>query len=622
MKRIEDLKKDKENGTSNNIKSENDSDEDSLERSLGDDEIVEWLDSTIEEYKIALETSKKDNVKIEATTIQNHMQEMFLLKDKIMKEDTKESALRESKAARKLNKYNLVETKKSGWGKKKKHIFTREKSGSLPIQRKILIDTSEKNNLNNSNVSSPKSLRMKLFSKSPSKKEGGGDNLVEWSDRWEKKEFKVSTLNKMKWENTDSEEDKELIEAIQGWSLETGKKKPCSMQDGDKIALIDPESYHYLYRDYFYKHSHSIYYGESKDGPVVICIEKGSPNTKSRAKYRVLMLDKREYNKYSIEKSSSARSRLKLIQQITSKKIGEIKLNKIDKNSLDQFSASLVQFEKKMKDEAHTNKFGILYAKEGQCDEDSIYGNENGSVFFKEFLSIIGKKIKLQGHKGFRGGLDNKNNTTGTKSIFNTVVYTKDGDFKGLDVPLSNFSKVVVESELNNSFSPRKSSVVDNEIDNGDEDIAFQVMFHVGIHLPYEYEKSDNPQQIGKKRHIGNDIVAVIFKEGNSVFNPSMIKSNYNHIFMIVSPRFLSDEKGVVTHYKVALASKRGVKPWRPFVPPDGLIEKKNFAPWFLTKLINAERAAMYAPEFSLKNARTIKKTLGILVEDSKKNEK
>ena len=37
--------------------------------------------------------------------------------------------------------------------------------------------------------------------------------------------------------------------------------------------------------------------------------------------------------------------------------------------------------------------------------------------------------------------------------------------------------------------------------------------------------------------------------------------------------------------------------------------------PWLITKLINAERAAMYAPEFSTKNARTIKKTLGNIIE-------
>ena len=82
----------------------------------------------------------------------------------------------------------------------------------------------------------------------------------------------------------------------------------------------------------------------------------------------------------------------------------------------------------------------------------------------------------------------------------------------------------------------------------------------------------------------------------------------------------MSEDKGVVTHYKVELACKRGVKPWRPYIPENGLIEKKVFASWFLTKLINAERAAMYAPEFSLKNSRTIKKTLGILIEEYKKS--
>ncbi len=71
------------------------------------------------------------------------------------------------------------------------------------------------------------------------------------------------------------------------------------------------------------------------------------------------------------------------------------------------------------------------------------------------------------------------------------------------------------------------------------------------------------------------------------------------------------------THYRVCHASVRGVKPFRPFVPDNGLIPAEHIRAWLLTKVtcfpfllslltvlwqvLNAERAAMYAPEFSQK---------------------
>ena len=42
-----------------------------------------------------------------------------------------------------------------------------------------------------------------------------------------------------------------------------------------------------------------------------------------------------------------------------------------------------------------------------------------------------------------------------------------------------------------------------------------EVMFHVSTLLPYS--ESDK-QQLQRKRHIGNDIVAVVFQEDNTPF--------------------------------------------------------------------------------------------------------
>ncbi len=58
-------------------------------------------------------------------------------------------------------------------------------------------------------------------------------------------------------------------------------------------------------------------------------------------------------------------------------------------------------------------------------------------------------------------------------------------------------------------------------------------MFHVSTLLPYS--KSER-QQLERKRHIGNDIVTIVFQEENTPFHPSMIKSNFLHVFLVVQP--------------------------------------------------------------------------------------
>lgn len=59
------------------------------------------------------------------------------------------------------------------------------------------------------------------------------------------------------------------------------------------------------------------------------------------------------------------------------------------------------------------------------------------------------------------------------------------------------------------------------------------MMFHVSTLLPYE---NHDAQKLQRKRHIGNDIVCVVFLEAdNTHFNPSCIKSHFLHTFILVS---------------------------------------------------------------------------------------
>lgn len=50
-------------------------------------------------------------------------------------------------------------------------------------------------------------------------------------------------------------------------------------------------------------------------------------------------------------------------------------------------------------------------------------------------------------------------------------------------------------------------------------------MFHVSTYLPYT---PLDPQQVERKRHIGNDVVLIVFKEGDEPFVPTKITSNFN----------------------------------------------------------------------------------------------
>eukprot|EP01088_Endostelium_zonatum_P019239 TRINITY_DN6548_c0_g1_i1.p1 TRINITY_DN6548_c0_g1~~TRINITY_DN6548_c0_g1_i1.p1 ORF type:complete len:910 (-),score=180.99 TRINITY_DN6548_c0_g1_i1:195-2924(-) len=216
----------------------------------------------------------------------------------------------------------------------------------------------------------------------------------------------------------------------------------------------------------------------------------------------------------------------------------------------------LVEYENKNIFENY--KFGIIYCKEGQTEEDEMYNNKDGSPAFEEFLDFLGKRIPLEGFKGFRGGLDVKTNTTGTHSI----------------------------------YTPYR---------------GFEIMFHVSTLLPYF---PLDAQQVERKRHLGNDVVMIIFKEDDGKpFNPKCIHSHFTHVFIVVSP---DNERKKGTYYKIAVSTKAGVRPFGPQIPePASFKAGRKFREFLLTKCINGERASFYAPDFmgKLTNTRKTKLT-------------
>lgn len=198
-------------------------------------------------------------------------------------------------------------------------------------------------------------------------------------------------------------------------------------------------------------------------------------------------------------------------------------------------------------------KFGLIYQKVGQTTEEAMFGNQTHSHAMKEFMDCIGKTIPLADHDGYRGGLDTRHGQTGTYSLFEK--------FHG------------------------------NEI-----------MFHVSTFLPYV--ESDS-QQLQRKCHIGNDIIAIVFQDGDTPFTPDMIISHFLHAFIIVRP--INNKDWITTRYKITIAAKADVPQFGPTFPGGSNIIRKGpeLKEFLLTKLINAETACYRAEKFSKLELRT-----------------
>uniref|UniRef100_A0A3B4F7V9 Rap1 GTPase-activating protein 1-like n=1 Tax=Pundamilia nyererei TaxID=303518 RepID=A0A3B4F7V9_9CICH len=207
-------------------------------------------------------------------------------------------------------------------------------------------------------------------------------------------------------------------------------------------------------------------------------------------------------------------------------------------------------------------KFGVIYQKFGQTSEEELFGNMEESPAFVEFLEFLGHKIELHDFKGFRGGLDVTHGQTGTESVY-THFHNK------------------------------------------------EIMFHVSTKLPYTEGDS---QQLQRKRHIGNDIVAIVFQEENTPFVPDMIQSNFLHAYVVVQVENACTDN--VT-YKVSVTARDDVPFFGPALPDPAIFKKgPEFYEFLFTKLINAEYACYKAEKFAKLEERTRSALLETLYEE------
>nr|XP_006111432.1 rap1 GTPase-activating protein 1 isoform X6 [Pelodiscus sinensis] len=190
-------------------------------------------------------------------------------------------------------------------------------------------------------------------------------------------------------------------------------------------------------------------------------------------------------------------------------------------------------------------KFGVIYQKAGQTTEEEVFSNTEESLGFLEFLDFLGDRIQLQDFRGFRGGLDVTRGQTGTESVYT--------NFRGKEI-----------------------------------------MFHVSTKLPFT---EGDAQQLQRKRHIGNDIVAIVFQDENTPFVPDMIASNFLHAYVVVQ---LAHGAMGETLYKVSVTARDDVPFFGPPLPNPAIFKKGPvFREFLLAKLINAEYSSYRAEKFA-----------------------
>ncbi|KAF1744650.1 hypothetical protein MXB_1903 [Myxobolus squamalis] len=192
---------------------------------------------------------------------------------------------------------------------------------------------------------------------------------------------------------------------------------------------------------------------------------------------------------------------------------------------------------------ASVHKIGIMYCGIDQKTESEMYGNVSGSPNYDKFLGLIGQTVVLKGFDGYAAMLDTASDFSGTHSV-----YTE--------------------------FHKRK------------------IMFHVATMLPHD---PTNPQQVCKKRYIGNDVVTLIFQdEKASPFSPKSFLSQFQH------SAFVSKIIKLITVFRV-----HDVPYFGPPISEDLIPHGEFFRQFILTKIINAEYACQKSSVFLKLATRT-----------------
>uniref|UniRef100_A0A8C7BTE5 Signal induced proliferation associated 1 like 2 n=1 Tax=Neovison vison TaxID=452646 RepID=A0A8C7BTE5_NEOVI len=331
----------------------------------------------------------------------------------------------------------------------------------------------------------------------------------------------------------------------------------------------------YYYRKFFYGKEHQNYFGIDENlGPVAVSIrrekvEDAKEKEGSQFNYRVAFRTSEltTLRGAILEDAIPSTARHGTARGLPLKEVLEYVIPELSIQCLRQAPNSPKVSEQLLKlDEqglSFQHKIGILYCKAGQSTEEEMYNNETAGLAFEEFLDLLGQRVRLKGFSKYRAQLDNKTDSTGTHSLYTTY---KD----------------------------------------------YEVMFHVSTMLPY---MPNNRQQLLRKRHIGNDIVTIVFQEPGALpFTPRSIRSHFQHVFVIVKVHNPCTEN---VCYSVGVSRSKDVPPFGPPIPKGVTFPKSAvFRDFLLAKVINAENAAHKSEKFRAMATRTRQEYLKDLAEN------
>ncbi|KAM4743225.1 signal-induced proliferation-associated 1-like protein 3 isoform 2-T4 [Anableps anableps] len=328
------------------------------------------------------------------------------------------------------------------------------------------------------------------------------------------------------------------------------------------------------YRDYFHGRDHSNYFGtDDKLGPVAVSIHRekvdDTKDLKDQYQYRIIVRTSELVTlRGSIfEDSVASTGKHGTVRGLPLKDVLEQVVPELNVSCLRLALSTAKVTEQLLKlDEqglSHKHKVGVLLCRAGQSTEEEMYNNEEASPAFSAFLELLGEQVLLKGFSKYAAQLDTKTDSTGTHSLYTT--------YQG-----------------------------------------YEVMFHVSTMLPY---MPNNPQQLLRKRHIGNDIVTIIFQEPGALpFTPQNIRSHFQHVFVIVRVHNPCSDS---TYYSVAVTRMEDVPSFGPPIPSGVTFrDPENFRNFLLAKVINAENAAHKSVKFHTMATRTRQEYLRDLAEN------
>ncbi|XP_053703157.1 signal-induced proliferation-associated 1-like protein 2 [Synchiropus splendidus] len=328
---------------------------------------------------------------------------------------------------------------------------------------------------------------------------------------------------------------------------------------------------HY-FRKYFYMKDHQNFFGiDDRLGPVAISFRREEKEGSSGAQYNYRIIfrttEMKTLRGSILEESVPSAARHTTPRGLSPKRLLEFIMPELNLQCLRLASNSPKVRDTLLKlDEQGLNfqrKVGVMYCRAGQSSEEDMYNNESSGPAFEEFLDLLGERVRLKGWEKYRAQLDNKTDSTGTHSL-----YTRYQDY--------------------------------------------EIMFHVSTMLPYT---SNNTQQLLRKRHIGNDIVTIVFQEPGALpFTPKSIRSHFQHVFIIVQVHQSGADN---THYRVAVTRSKDIPLFGPLFPKGARFPRSPaFRDFLLAKAVNAENAAEKSEKFRSMATRTRQEYLKDLAEN------